>query len=258
MSIKLREYLAQTERSYNYRIKTVVPITDTVMDRIERCLAKYMPVSVGRIVKTMFQRNPLDFPGIDHAEVYYLDVSTRLPASSYVLQQDIRFAMGIPEKYIVVRAENEPTEVETQHLNAVADLEDEAKKKGLTHAALLDNPEYPEANDVDAEDFYGDRYNSNLTDYLAKIAAERESMLVQTANAPFDWLDLKDNELSPKQDETDFNVSMKKPEAGGKKLDLSTKGNLDNNDAEYKKLYKNKDGKTQVLKKSGIAVAKKD
>ena len=261
MTIKLREYLAAGERTYNYRIKTVVPMDDKMLDRIEYCLIKYQPTEIGEVHKTIFQRNPLDFPGVSNREVYFIDVSTSLPASSYILQQDIRMALGIPEKFIVVRAENEPTEVETEAMNAVADMEADAAKKGLKHASLMDNPDYPEAKDVDAEEFYGDAYNSKLTDYLAQIAAEREAIIVKTKNAPFSWLEATDNELDPKQDETDFNAGVKVKSAANaksKKHSKSASGNLNDNSATYKRLYKDGDGKTEVLSKTGVAVSKKD
>lgn len=263
MSINLREYLAASERRYSYRIKTVVPMDDEIVDRIERYLAKYLPVSIGKVVKTMFQRNPLDFPGIDHAEVFYLDITTALPASSYVLQQDIRLALGIPEKYIIVRAENEPTEIETQRINAITDIDQEATEKGLEPSALLNNPDYPEAEDVDSNQLYGDKYNAGLRDYLAKIAAEREAIVIKTKNAPFAWLEIPENELSPVQDKTNFNsdvkpsvepVTVKKPDPRSK----GGNGEMDNNTTSYKKIFQTKDGKPTVIAKTASVVSKKD
>ena len=66
---KFREFLATNEKQYYYRIKTVVPLDDAAMDRIERTIVKYLPLDVGRPEKTIFQRHPLDFPGVDNAEV---------------------------------------------------------------------------------------------------------------------------------------------------------------------------------------------
>lgn len=258
----LRKYLEETERKYHYRIKTVVPLDDAAMDRIESAvLAKYVPLSVGNVEKTIFQRHPLDFPGIDNAEVYWVDVTLGMSASSYILQQDIRAALGIPEKFIVVRGENEPTEVETQRINAVADMEKEAAEKGLKPAALLDHPDYPEADDVKATDYYGDEYNSRLTDYLKKLQDERD-LEVRAANAPkpFDWL-----EREPKQDEADYNAdikgapaaaSVRKKSAKTPPIDTAKHGNLDNNDSEHKRVFADKKGDRKVLSKTGTAVKK--
>jgi hypothetical protein len=257
----IRDYLANNERRYHYRIKTVVPLDDDAMDRIERAIVKYIPLDIGRVEKTIFQRNPLDFPGVENAEVYYVDVTTGLPASSYILQQDIRYALNIPEKFIVVRAPNEPTEVETQRINALADLEVEAKAKGLDPAALLNTSlEYPEAAMVDATDYYGDKYNTRFLQVLKDLEDARD-MEIAAANAPkpFDWLK---NDLEPTQDETDFNLNISGAPKAAKKgyrpaSDASPNevGNLDDNKKVYRKAY-TKNGKVTVLSKTGVAVSK--
>lgn len=256
----LKEYLSKTERTFNYRIKTVVPLEDDAMDRIERAIQKYVPLNVGKVHKTILQRHPLDFPGVDNAEVYFVDITLTLAASSYILQQDIRYALNIPEKFIVVRGENEPTEIETQRLNAVADMEIEADKKGLKAASLIDTPEYPEGQDVDPTDYYGDAYNARLTDYLYKIEQERDlSVKAENAPKPFKWLEPKDQE--PGQPTDNFNDHIKGPAAAkrGKAAPaagVSRVGNFDDNTRTYKKTYTNKSGKQKVLSKTGIAVEK--
>lgn len=255
----LRQYLADTK--YNYRIKAVVELDDDAISCIERALAKYVALDIGTVEKTIFQRNPMDFPGIENREVFLVDVSVQYPASSYVLQRELAFAMGIPEKFIVVRGENDPTENENQRLNAEADLDEEAEKKGLTRDAVLNHADYPEANDVDGTQFYGDAYNSKFTDYLHAIAQERD-LEVKAANAPkpFDWLDRE-----PKQDETDFNAHIKgapapastrsKAKKNDANDDTSNAGNVNNNNKPVKRVYKSAAG-SKTLSKTGNAVKK--
>lgn len=261
MTIKLREYLTAGERTYNYRIKTVVPMDDSVLDRIEYCLMKYQPTEVGAVHKTIFQKHPLDFPGVTNKEVYFIDVTTSLPASAYLLQQEIRLALAIPEKFIIVRAENEPTEVENASMNAIADMDADATKRNLKKAALVDEPDCPEATEFDSSDLYGDKYNSKLTSYLAQIAAEREAIIVKTKNAPFSWLETSDNELDPKQDASDFNAAIAPKSAAtatSKKPSKNAAGNFNNNSVTHKRIYKNKNGDTEILSGDATAVPKKD
>jgi hypothetical protein len=263
---KFRDYLAANERRYSYRVKTIVELDDEAMDKIERAIVKYLPLDIGRVEKTIFQRNPLDFPGVENAEVFYVDITTGLPASSYILQQDLRYVLNIPEKFIVVRAPNEPTEVETQRINAVADIEVEASQKGLRPEALLNvSLEYPEGRTVDSKNFYGTEYNHNFLAYLKQLEDERE-LEVQAANAykPFEWLR---NDLSPEQDEADYNAGIEgapktpakrgwRPQSVNAEDTPVPTGNLDDNEKVYKKVYKTKDGKTQVVSKTGVAVKK--
>lgn len=255
----LRKYLS--DKKYHYRVKTVIELDDDAMSRIERAIAKYVPVDISSVEKTIFQRNPMDFPGIENREVYIVDITLEYPASSYILQQELKMALNIPEKFIVVRGENEPTEVENQRLNAEADMTEEADKAGLTRDALLNNADYPEGDEVDATQYYGDEYNSRLTSYLAKIASERDNTVIApNAPKPFAWL-----AQEPKQDETDFNASVKgsvpsasNRKAKGKVQDTPTAdaGHVDNNVKDYKRIYKTASGSRRVLSKTGVAVKK--
>lgn len=255
----LRKYMS--DKKYHYRVKAVIELDDDAMSRIERAIAKYVPVEIGRVEKTIFQRNPLDFPGIENREVYIVDITLEYPASSYILQQELKFALNIPEKFIVVRGENEPTEVENQRLNAEADMTEEADAKGLTRDAMLNNADYPEGEEVDPKDYYGDEYNSRLTGYLAKIAAERKTeVIAPNAPKPFDWL-----AQEPKQDGADFNAGIKgaaqsasnrkagKAEVEGPAADA---GHVDDNVKTHKRIYKSASGSRSILSKTGVAVKK--
>lgn len=243
----LRKYL--TEQTYHYRVKTVVELDDVAMAHIERAVAKYVPVNISPVMKTIYQRHPLDFTGIDHGEVFIVDLEFEYPASAYVLQQELRFALNIPEKFIVVRGDNDPLEMETQRLNAKNDLEAEAELKGLKKDALLNHGDYPEAEKVEAKDYYGDEYNARLSAYLKKIADERDNEVV-AANAPrpFEWL-----EREPKQDLTDYNAHIPGHKPSNPKEikdNTSAVGTIKDTAKPYADVY-SKGSKKKVIVKSG-------
>ncbi len=255
----LRKYMS--DKKYHYRVKTVIELNDDAMSRIERAIAKYVPLDISTVEKTIFQRNPMDFPGIENREVYIVDITLEYPASSYILQQELRFALNIPEKFIIVRGENEPTEIENQRLNAEADMTEEADAAGLTRDALLNNSDYPEGDDIDPTQYYGDEYNSRLTTYLAQIASERDNVVVApNAPKPFAWL-----AQEPKQDDRDFNADLKgvaasasnrKGKPKGEDTATADAGHLDNNVKDHKRIYKTASGSRRVLSKTGVAVKK--
>lgn len=163
-----REYLEESKKTYQYRIKTIVPIEDGMMDRIEEVLSKYDALEVSRPKVTILQKNPLDFPDVEAAEVSIVDVTTNLAASSYELQQLLRGVLNIPEKFIVVRGAHEPIERYTTDAELKAEIDAEADSKGLTPAPLLStNPVEPEnETSVPGEKLYGDKYNMSLLRFL--------------------------------------------------------------------------------------------
>jgi hypothetical protein len=215
------------------------------MDRIENCVAKYKPLSMSRPQKTILQRTPLDFPDLTAAEVYIIDMVFGLPAAPHVLRSDIRSVLNAPENFVFVRTRNEPGEIETARLNALADIEAEADKRGLTRASLLQDAEYSES---DHEcDLFGTDYNIELLKYLSTVEDERHVAVDNVENAPFKWLNLKD------QDSVNYNADVKdapfvtwksksKPEVRQSML-----GSADQSHGEIRRVYLDGNGKKVVL-----------
>ena len=251
MASKLRDYLAQTTKTYNYRIKAVVPLNDAVMDVIERLLARYIPQKIGRVQRTIFHKNPLDFPNVNGAEVFSVDITLGLPISGYVLGKEITDILKIPEKFVIVRGENDPTELETARLNAVAEMDEEAEKEGLVPDALLSHTDHPEANFKDGDEFYGDKYNGRLVGYMKKIQIEREKAAIVPPR-PFAYLEPKDTDPTRKvtNDFNDGHEGLKPATIGNEApLDTGPNGTLDDVRKLARRLYKNSKGETEVKTK---------
>jgi hypothetical protein len=239
-----------------------VPIDDAEMDKIDRALAKYKPLDIARPKKTLLQAHPLDFANVENAEVYLIDIVTGLPASSYVLQQELRNVLNCPEKYIVVRAPNEPIELNSEQLAADREMDADAREKGLSRKSFLStDSEYrdPSEEDSGAHDAYGNEYNIKLLDYLYAIQKSRKSMEKEPANSLFSWMDLPKESAEPKQVDGDFNADMdgvepastrkvaKKPINPGDVKSRSIQGNFDDNGKKYTRSYV--DGKGKVSSK---------
>ena len=196
------------------------------------------------------QKNPMDFGDLEHAEIYMLDVSTGLPCSSYILQQDIRNILNIPEKYVVVRGENEPIELAGKEMVQNLELDQEAKKAGMTKAALLStDSEYSDAEKTaDGSNYYGDSYNNRLLAYLKSIQDENQPLKIDAPAPLFAWLDMpKDSE--PSQPPENFNAAINAPKVND--LDPKAKkpaptGNFDNETDTVKHTYKTKTGKSMT------------
>jgi len=198
--VSIMTYINETEKLYKLRLKSIVPLNDEAMDRIERAVIRFQPLDISRPRKTIFQSNPMDFPNVSGAEVWIVDLTFGLPASAPAIREDIRKALNAPECYIVVRGENEALELETKRLTALAEIEIEAAKRGLVPAALLSSdPGYPEGMESDAE-LSGDAYNTSFLAYVGKVEAERHEKQAKKDKAVFRWLDIPDR---PKPDVTE-------------------------------------------------------
>lgn len=235
----IRKYLVESERIYNYRIKTVVPVDDAEMDRIERAVIKYQPLNITQPKKTMFQRHPLDFPGVQNAEVYIVDLELGFPASAYVLQQELCAALNLPEAYVVVRGDNEPGEIETEHLNAGHEMDKEADKGDLKRASLLTISDYAEHATSD-EELFGNKHTERFLNYLKTVEKDREETNIDAPNPLFKWMDMPKSETQT----DDFNPKMG-TDAGVPVT--SIQGNMADDGKYYRRAYKDADGNIKVL-----------
>jgi hypothetical protein len=242
--MELKQYLSESEKQYRLRLKTIVPIDDDVMDKIENYLTRYKPLAVSRPSKTILQRTPLDFPNVDAAEVYIVDMTFGLPAAPHVVRADLRKLLDAPENFVFVRNQNEPGEIETERLNALADIEAEAERRGLKRTSLLDDPDYSEA-EHDHQDMYGTDYNTALVNYLKTIETERHEVEDRVTNAPFKWLSLTDN-TNYNDDVADAPFATWKTKS---KPDVSQSvlGSLDPNRGLVRRTYLDSNGKKIVL-----------
>jgi hypothetical protein len=242
-----KTYVANAEKQYKVRLKTVVPLDDAAMDAIELAVYKYQPVELSSPKKTIIQANPVDFPNIPAAEVYIVDMTFAMPVSPWILRNDIHRAISAPETFVVIRSDNDALEIEGERVNAARELEIERKKKGWKDSALLSTgKDYPEYTETPADELYGDAYNGAFMDYLAKVRQEREDAQIKAENAPFVWLDIPDRESQePVQDSTNFNKDIKgvKP---GKKIDSrNIMGNV-NDRLTVTKMYKDDKGNRKI------------
>jgi hypothetical protein len=208
---------------------------DKFIKIVERSMAKYSLVKITPAKKTIAQSNPLDFPNIPFAEIWIIDVITRIPVPTGVALPELRGALNIPEKFLVIRTENDPTELETQRLYG----EEDRIASEDVDPLLNNDPKYHEYNyDADKEPVYGDVYNKRFLEYLAQVAADRE-YLTASVNAEneskklnmFSWLKEQPKvEDFNKEFDTVKPVSQLTKKSGGK-TDLPAKvanpGNFD-------------------------------
>jgi hypothetical protein len=82
-----QEYLAESQRTYNYRIKIVGDIAPDFVKMLEEKLKQFDPVKISTIKKTPIQAKPADFPAAANESVASMDVEFRYPAIEPQIQQ---------------------------------------------------------------------------------------------------------------------------------------------------------------------------
>jgi len=74
---QFKDYLAESERVYNYRIKIVGDVSIEFMSQLKQKLDQFDPVKIGSQKSTPVQMSPADFPKFNNDSVTSFDVEFR-------------------------------------------------------------------------------------------------------------------------------------------------------------------------------------
>jgi len=270
MKKNIKIYLEESQVEYYFRIKSVVEFSKERLDKLNVLLSKYNLRDISDVKETIKHSNLIDFPSVKYGSIFMIDVVLGLPVSQFILMQEISEALKIPGDFIIVRADNEPIELENQRLNFEMEA---AGKEGLKRNALLGvKGVYPEEEQLDdGSNFYGDHYNEGLKKYLANIAATRNKKEIDPSDSLFDWL--KDGEEYPwKENFGDFNVAIEgapqpipywdstdEDEPSQNLIRRSPYGNFDDDSKEFKRSYTDiKSNKKVIVSKTSNKIRKID
>lgn len=154
----LKQYLAESEKTYSFKLRTVAEMSDEQLDKLERYLARYNVESVSAPKTSIIQKSPAGFGDMGPSAVTSVDITTKLPATPNVMQEEIAAATGIHLGAIRVYNENEFVEGIEEHEE---ENTDESK-------SVLADADYSEADKVDHSENYGNEFVEKFVKNLPK------------------------------------------------------------------------------------------
>jgi len=160
-----KQYLAESTKEYNYKIKVAGDLSEDFGSKLEAALKKYEVKTLSKGKKTPIQNTPLDFPGIKNEAVTIFELTTMYPASVFEMRTLIADSMRLHANQVVVRTPNEPTEQYQADMNVKVTSE---------FKSMLQDIEYKDAPKVKADEVYGDKANQSLLKELLKAKKEIE------------------------------------------------------------------------------------
>lgn len=173
------EYLTESKKRYDFRIKIAGDMTSEQEDAMKRLLGRFTnenTLTGFKKSKTPIQAVPLDFPQVKNCEVNIYEVTLDFPTTQHELTEYLAAELGIGKSNLVVRRPGEPSE----------EYQTPAEER---EGALLLDPTYKEAGSPKFEDYYGDKYNSGfvkeLNDILKLQRKERGEEIPTEGTAKF-------------------------------------------------------------------------
>lgn len=165
MTKTLEQYLAESAVVHEFRVKIAKEPTDEQLDKMELHLRKYDAFDVTTPKRTIIQANPSDFRSIKATEVYMIDFKTHAPVTPHMLLNELVQKMGVHERFMIVRNKAEPLHIE--------DEVEEAKEE--EYVTRLTDSEYTDAEPVDVDSLYGDKFIASFIKDIAKDRVEHNT-----------------------------------------------------------------------------------
>jgi hypothetical protein len=153
------EYLTESKKRYDFRIKIAGDVSSEQEDTMKRLLGRFTnenTLTGFKKSKTPIQAVPLDFPQVKNCEVNIYEITLDFPTTQYELTEYLATELGIGKQYLVVRRPGEASE----------EYQTPAEPR---EGALLSDPDYKEAGNAQFEDYYGDKYNTGFVKELNDI-----------------------------------------------------------------------------------------
>ena len=160
-----KQYLAESTKEYDYRIKVAGDLSEDFAGRLETALKKYEVKSLSKGKKTPIQEVPLDFPNLKNQAVTIFELKTSYPASVFEMHSYISNIMRLQPNQLVVRKPGEPSEEYQEEIKTKAEKKSEFR-------SVLQDVEYKDAPKVKADEVYGDKANQSLLKELLKASKE--------------------------------------------------------------------------------------
>jgi hypothetical protein len=97
----LAQYLTESTRTHDYRIKIVGDVPSDFMSAFKAQLKKFDPSSMSDVKKTPVMSQPKDFPGFANESVSMMDVCFRYPATLPQIQEMAKLLGLDPDRLCV-------------------------------------------------------------------------------------------------------------------------------------------------------------
>jgi hypothetical protein len=167
---KFQEYLAESERTYRYRIKIVGDVAPDFVKMLTEKLKQFDPVKIGSPKTTPVQLKPADFPAHSNDSVTSMDCEFRYPAIEPQIKQIAQLLFLDPNRIIMLTTPHEDS------------MDVEREKIADQNKDLLTDTDYP-APDAEQKALSAD-YSANPYEHAVLKNAYRSDFTVAGGKTP--------------------------------------------------------------------------
>jgi len=164
------KYLAESERTYNYRIKIVGDVPSAFINELRDKLAQFDVVTMSKPKTSPVRKEIPDFPAFPNQSMTIVDVEFKYPAIEPQIKQLAQILGMDPNRIVMMTTPYEES------------MDIEAEKIGNQNKDLLDDPTYP-ANDAQQRALKKD-YGADPHDHVVLKNAYKSNFTVAGGKTP--------------------------------------------------------------------------
>lgn len=116
------EFLTESTKQYNFRIKVAGTLSNEQIDRLESAMEKWGLQSINKPKVTPIQKHPVDFTNLKEIEVSIMDMTLDYPATPQEIIARMAEYCTVNPEYIKVFNSDDPNQIE---MEAKVEEEDE-------------------------------------------------------------------------------------------------------------------------------------
>jgi hypothetical protein len=98
----LKEYLIESTRTFDYRIKIAGELDDAVLAEFEKALSKFDVVKLSKPKKTPVLKSPAGFPELQNQEIHIMDAVFNYPATAQEITAIYHLLGGDPNHIRII------------------------------------------------------------------------------------------------------------------------------------------------------------
>jgi hypothetical protein len=145
------QYLSDSQKTYEFRIKVAnIDLTDQ-LDRLESVLEAYALESLSKPKRLPIKESDIDFPSMKNCQLYLMDAVLKYPCNDAQLRTIIAERAGIPQANIVVVPKNHPEELWRWNESGESDIKEYVQGEAVLDKPYKDNPDATKAGDAYAK-----------------------------------------------------------------------------------------------------------
>lgn len=107
---KLTEYLAESKKTYAFKIGIAGDIPEGMDAKLKSALEKYSVAEFKKSKTTPIQERPLDFPQLTNTAVTFYEVAINYPTTEAVLEEYLGSICEVNRSHLIVRNPKAPVE----------------------------------------------------------------------------------------------------------------------------------------------------